>query len=89
MLSKNRCWSYSLGILLLLGLFVNPVFAEVTSLQTNDKSFYKGDEIEFSGTVENDSTGLVTIVIRDLNNEFVLLTQAIINHDDSFGKNKN
>ena len=86
MLSKNKCWSYSLGLLLLLGLFINPVFAEVTSLQTNDKSFYKGDEIEFSGTVENNSTGLVTIVIHDLNNEFVLLTQAIINNDDSFGK---
>ena len=86
MLSKNKCWSYSLGLLLLLGLFINPIFAEVTSLQTNDKSFYKGDEIEFSGTVENNSTGLVTIVIHDLNNEFVLLTQAIINNDDSFGK---
>jgi len=85
-LSKNKCWSYSLGLLLLLGLFINPIFAEVTSLQTNDKSFYKGDEIEFSGTVENNSTGLVTIVIHDLNNEFVLLTQAIINNDDSFGK---
>lgn len=86
MLGKNRCWPYSLGLLLLLGLFTNPAFAEVTSLQTNDKSFYKGDEIKFLGTVENGSTGLVTIVIRDLNDEFVLLTQAIINHDDSFGK---
>jgi len=86
MLSKNGYGAYSLGLFLLLGLFTNPVFAEVTRLQTDNESFYKGDEIEFSGTVENDSTGLVTIVIRDLNNEFVLLTQAIINHDDSFGK---
>ena len=86
MLGKNRYWSYSLGILLFLGLFTNPVFAEVISLQTNDKSFYKGDEIEFSGTVEDGSTGLVTIVIRDLNDEFVLLTQAIIDDDNSFGE---
>lgn len=84
MLGKNRCWPYSLGLLLLLGLFTNPAFAEVTSLQTNNESFYKGDEIEFSGTVENGSTGLVTIVIRDLNDEFVLLTQAIIDDDNSF-----
>ena len=46
--------------------------------------FTKRDEIEFSGTVENGSTGLVTIVIRDLNDEFVLLTQAIIDDDNSF-----
>ena len=86
MLGKNRCWPYSLGLLLVLGLFINPAFAEVTSLQTNNESFYKGDEIEFSGTVENGSTGLVTIVIRDLNDEFVLLTQAIIDDDNSFKK---
>jgi len=86
MLSKNGYGAYSLGLLLLLGLFTNLVFAEVTSLQTDNESFYKGDQIEFSGTVENDSTGIVTIVIRDLNDEFVLLTQAIINHDNSFGE---
>ena len=86
MLSKNRYWSYSLGLLLLLGLFTNPAFAEVTNLQTNNKSFYKGDQIEFLGTVENDSTDLVTIVIHDLNDEFVLLTQASIDHNNSFEK---
>jgi len=83
-LGKNRRWPYSLGLLLFLGLVANPAFAEVTSLQTNNESFYKGDEIEFSGTVEDGSTGLVTIVIRDLNDEFVLLTQAIIDDDNSF-----
>ena len=86
MLGKNGYWPYSLGLLLLLGLFTNPAFAEVTSLQTNNESFYKGGEIEFSGTVENGSTGLVTIVIRNLNDEFVLLTQAIIDDDNSFKK---
>jgi len=86
-LGKNEYWSYSLGVFLLLGIFfINPIFAEVISLQTNDELFYKGDKIEFSGTVEKDSIGLVTIAIYDLNDEFVLLTQAIINHDDSFEK---
>ena len=84
MLGKNRYVFYYLGIFLFLGLITNPAFAEVTSLQTNNESFYKGDEIEFSGTVEDGSTGLVTIVIRDLNDEFVLLTQAIIDDDNSF-----
>jgi len=83
-LGKNRRWPYSLGLFLFLGLVANPAFAEVASLQTNNESFYKGDEIEFSGTVEDGSTGLVTIVIRDLNDEFVLLTQAIIDDDNSF-----
>ena len=86
-MSKKRYGPYSLGILLLVGIFVNPAFAEVTNIQTNDKSFLKGDKIEFSGNVETGSTGLVTIVIRDLNDEFVLLTQATINHDDTFQKN--
>lgn len=73
-------------MVLLLGTILNPAFAEVTSIQTNSDSFYKEDNIEFSGTVEKDSTGLVTIVIRDINDEFVLLTQATINHDDTFEK---
>ncbi|MDC4231886.1 MAG: SHOCT domain-containing protein [Nitrosopumilus sp.] len=66
-----------------------PAFAEVTSLQTNSDSFYKGDKIIFSGTVEDGTTGLVTIVIRDLNDEFVLLAQSIINYDDTFEKSVN
>jgi hypothetical protein len=73
-------------MVLLLGGMLNPVFAEITSIQTNNESFNKGETIIFSGTVEKDSTGLVTIVIRDPNNEFVLLSQAIINHDDTFEK---
>ncbi len=79
--------SYSLGmIILLIAATATPVFAEVTSIQTDHESFYKGDQIKFSGTVEEKSIGLVTIVIRDINDEFVMLTQAIINHDESFEK---
>jgi len=61
-----------------------PVFAEVETIQT-DKLFYSnGDKIIFSGTVDNDSSGLVTIVIRDSNDKFVLLTQALIEFDNTF-----
>jgi len=85
-LSKIRYGSYSLGIFILLGLFVNPAFAELSSLNINENAFFKNDQIIFSGTVEEGSSGLVTIVIRDLNDKFILLTQAIINHDDTFEK---
>jgi len=72
-------------LLFVVGL-TNPVFGEVTSLQTNNDSFIVGEKIKFSGTVEEDSTGLVTIVIRNPDNEFVLLTQATINYDNTFEK---
>jgi len=70
----------------LLGLFVNPVFAELSSLNVNESIFLKNEQVIFSGTVEEGSSGLVTIVIRDLNDKFVLLTQAIINYDNTFEK---
>ncbi len=70
-----------------MGLFFNPSFAEVTSIQTNNEIFYKNQQVQFSGTVESDSTGLVTIVIRDFEDEFLFLTQAVINHDHTFTKN--
>ena len=63
-----------------------PAFAEVETILT-DKLFYTVDDvIHFSGTVSEDSTGLVTIVIRDSNDEFVMLSQAFINSDDTFEK---
>jgi len=70
----------------LLGIFANPAFAELSTIDINDDSFFKNDQIIFSGTVEEGSSGLVTIVIRDVNDKFVLLTQAIINHDNTFEK---
>ena len=84
-MSKNRYGPYSLGIIVLLFTsIVTPVFAEVSSLNTNNESFFKGDQILFSGTVDEGTTGLVTIVIRDTNNEFVMLSQASINPDNTF-----
>ncbi|MFQ5475483.1 MAG: SHOCT domain-containing protein [Nitrosopumilus sp.] len=86
-MNKNRYGPYSLGIMaLLISTMMSPTFAEVTNIQTDSRSFYNGDQIEFSGTVEKGSVGLVTIVIRDLNDEFVMLTQALINYDDTFDK---
>ncbi len=69
---------------LLLVSTITPAFSEVTSFEL-DKIFYtKGDQISFSGTVNEESKGLVTIVIRDSNGEFVLLTQAYIQPDNTF-----
>jgi len=79
----NKKFSF-FSLLSLVVLSINPAFAEVISLQTNNDSFMMGEKIKFSGTVGEKSTGLVTIVIRDQNNEFVLLTQSIINHDSTF-----
>ncbi len=71
-------------VVILFSSITIPVFAEVESIQT-DRLFYSiGDKIIFSGTVDNDATGLVTIVIRDSNDKFVLLTQAIIEFDNTF-----
>jgi len=71
-------------ITLLLVSTITPAFSEVTSFEL-DKTFYtKGDQISFSGTVDEESTGLVSIVLRDSNNEFILLTQAYIQPDDTF-----
>ncbi|MCV0430104.1 MAG: SHOCT domain-containing protein [Nitrosopumilus sp.] len=70
----------------LLGMFTNNVFAEVVDIQVNNKIFEMGDKIEFSGKVEEKSTGIVTIVIRDFNEQFVLLSQATINYDNTFEK---
>ena len=74
---------------LFLGLFASPALAEVDSIRADSDLFYKDEQIKISGTVETGSTGLITIVIRDQNDEFVLLTHSEIHHDDSFEKKIN
>ena len=84
-MSKNRLGPYSFGIAaLLLISAMTPVFAEVATIQTNSEQFFKGDKIKFSGTVDKGSKGLVTIVIRDIDDKFITLEQAVINPDYTF-----
>ncbi|WP_297472149.1 SHOCT domain-containing protein [Nitrosopumilus sp.] len=78
---------YLSGIItLMIAITISPIFAEVTDINVSPDSVYKGDQIKFSGNVEKNSKGLVTIVIRDHDDEFIQLTQASINHDYSFDK---
>lgn len=82
-IGKNYLFSASLvGILLTIAII--PAYGEVQSFWTDKLSYIKGDTITFSGIVDDETTGLVTIVIRDSNDEFVLLTQAMINPDNTF-----
>ena len=84
-MSKNRLGPYSLGMSLLLFVSaITPAFAEVMTIDTNLEQFLKGDKIKFSGTVEKYSKGIVTIVIRDGDDKFITLEQAVIDPDYSF-----
>ena len=86
-MTKDRFGSYSAGIIMVLAISViAPAFAEVESIQTDSEYYLKTEKIQFSGTVEQGSEGLVTIVIRDVNDKFIMLTQALINQDDTFDK---
>lgn len=85
-MSKKTYGTYSSVIISVIMLpSVIPVFGEV-NLQTNSDTYQKGDKITFTGKVQPNSSGLVTIVIKDNNDEFVLLTQAITNENYSFEK---
>ncbi len=87
---NNRKNLFSLIVMgMLFSSITIPAFGEVETFQT-DKLFYSnGDKIIFSGTVDYDSTGLVSIVIRDSNAKFVLLTQALIEFDNTFKRSVN
>lgn len=63
-----------------------PAFGEVTQFQLDKESYAKEEYINLHGTVSENSSGLVSIVIRDPNDQFVLLSQAIIQGDSSFEK---
>ena len=84
-MNKNWYVTYSLSIGMLLTLFsIVPVFAEVSSLDTDSDLFFKNENVKFIGTVEDGTAGLVTIVVRDINDGFILLTQATINPNNTF-----
>ena len=73
-MNKKRLGTYSFGIIAVLGLFtVLPAFAEVTSMETGVENFFKNGKIKFTGTVEKNLNGLISIVIRDVDDKFVTL----------------
>ena len=63
-----------------------PAFGEVKQFQLDKESYSEDEYINLQGTVSEDSSGVVSIVIRDPNDSFVLLSQAIIRGDSSFEK---
>jgi len=80
---KKSIFSLTLIGILVISVII-PVYAEVSSLNIDKINYLSGDEITFSGTVDEGSSGLVSIVIRDHTDEFVLLTQALIMQDNTF-----
>jgi hypothetical protein len=81
---KRNSLFFLTTVVLLSGVL--PAFAEVAELQLDKNSYLKGDSIIVQGTVSKDTSGLVTIVLRDPNDKFVLLSQALIQSDDAFEK---
>ena len=78
---------FSLTIIgILVFSIIMPAHAEVTNLNIDKINHILGDEITFYGTVEEGSSGLVSVIIRDHTDEFVLLTQAFIKQDNTFQK---
>ena len=66
-------------------VLIMPAYADIKSFKT-DKTFYvKGDKITFSGTAEDEDVGqIVTVVVRDPADNFVLLRQAYIGVERNF-----
>jgi len=80
---EKSIFSLTVIVILVFSIIV-PAYAEVTSFNIDKINHMLGDEVTFSGTVEEGSLGFVSIVIRDQTNEFVLLTQALIKQDNTF-----
>jgi len=80
---KKSIFSLTLIGILVFSIIM-PAYAEVTSLNIDKIDHILGDEITFFGTVEEGSSGLVSIVIKDHTEKFVLLTQALIKQDNTF-----
>ncbi|MDH3277567.1 MAG: SHOCT domain-containing protein [Nitrosopumilus sp.] len=70
--------------LLVLMSGILPAFAEVSKIQLDRDSYFRGESINVIGAVDTDESGLVTIVFRDPTDKFVLLSQAPIQSDNSF-----
>lgn len=66
---------------------ISQVFAEVSQLELDRELYFNDDTIYLSGHVSDESSGLVTIVVRDPGNNFVLMDQAVIQSNKMFEKN--
>ena len=74
-------------LMVILAIFsFTPVFAEVSQMQLDRDLYFTDDSIYIDGRVTSDSSGLVNIVLRDPDNQFVLLSQAIVQPDNTFEK---
>jgi len=79
------------GILLFLAMVffvssLSSVFAEVMDFHLDKEVYFINDSIFIEGSVTEETSGFVTIVIRDPDSKFLLLSQAIIQHDNKFQK---
>ncbi len=62
------------------------VFAEVMEFHLDKEVYFINDSIFIEGSVSEESSGFVTIVVRDPYSKFLLLSQAIIQSDNKFQK---
>ena len=53
---------------------MTPAFAEVVQMQLDEEFYVQGESIQVTGEVTEDESGLVTIVLRDPNGKFVMLS---------------
>lgn len=83
MISLAKIFSI-LFVISLISSAILPVYAEVTSIQTN-AAFYKGgNQIIFSGKIAPGDSPYVTIVIYDPNNKFVLLSSGVADNNNAY-----
>ena len=65
---------------------INSAYAEVIDLKTDSDLYVSGDNIKFQGRVEQGDSGLITIVIRDPDNNFLMLEQSISDQNYNYEK---
>src|SRR5579872_3065845 len=68
----------------LISSVILPVYAEVTSIQTNSAFYKGGSQITFSGKTASGDSPYVTVIIYDPNNQFVLLSSGTADNANNF-----
>jgi len=75
-------------LFVMISPLVIPAHAEVISFETDKSSYASGEQIVFSGIVQNRdiaADAIITIVINDPNGKFVLVTQVKPDRAGTFG----